>query len=115
MTNPMPKTLAALAVLWLQPLLGTRAQAQETFNAACAVGGERTTTFVVSGDIAQTAQPNAVIKYADEAGALDAYAAFEIRQPAILVVIVHRPISPFGMLPRSTYVIDTERGNYSSI
>lgn len=33
----------------------------------------------------------------------------------LLVIIALRPTSPMSMVPRSTYVIDTERGRFSQI
>lgn len=116
----MPKmsllALLTFATMSLQPLLGMRAQAQEAFSAACASDGGRA-TFVVSGENAQAAisGPNAVLKYADESKGWDVYATSDIRRPEILVIVAHRPISPMGMVPRSTYVIDTEHGSYSQV
>jgi ATP sulfurylase len=104
-------------VLWLQPFLATRADAQEAFSAACAFDGGRL-TFVISGENAQAGltRPNAVWKYADEDKARNVYVTSDIRRPAILVVVAYSvPSSPTAMVSRSTYVIDTDRGSFSQI
>src|SRR5262245_10162420 len=116
-TNIRRMVLLMVAAIWLQPLLGMRAQAQETFSAACAFDGGRV-SFIVSGENAQAGitRPNAVLKYADETNGRDVYVTSDIRRPAILVVTSYlAPTSSTAMGSRAIYVIDTERGSFSHI
>ncbi|MCK1447761.1 hypothetical protein IVB34_34485 [Bradyrhizobium sp. 2] len=114
--TPMLKALQALALAIPLSITGAPVRAQEAFSAACTVEGGRL-NFVVSGHNAQAgiSKPNGVLKYADESTAQEVYITSDSRHPNMLVVIAHRQISPTGMVPRSTYVIDTERGSYTQV